>query len=201
MNAVISALEIAREVRAPGSGRGTKSGSPPAFMVLPTTIARSAVSIYHEKGRRAALEYVGKSKLAAWAGSRHRSLASSASNVIDGISAYMAADLQDGRPVIALGKEEVVSLASGPIKARIDVVLEDGSDLVGRVIFWDGPDFEPAQVPLLAAPYSEGIQRMFPQRTIKSIAIWQGRRQTREETSFASAQRRLPRADEIAANL
>lgn len=170
-------------------------------MVLPTTIARAAVAIYHEEGRQAALAYVGRSKLAEWAGSRHLSLASSASNVIDGVAAYVAADLQDGRPVISLGKEEVVPLPSGPIKARIDVVLEDGGDLVGRAIFWDGPDFQPAQVPLLAAPYSEAMRQMFPQRTIKSIAIWQGRRQTQEETSFASAQGQLPRANEIAATL
>lgn len=200
LSSIVSALQIAREVRAPGTGSRGPS-KPPVFMTLPTTIARRAVTLYHQAGRQVALEYVGESKLAAWAGSRHRSLASSASNVIDGVSAYITADQGDGRTVLELGRETVIALPSGPVKARIDVVLEDSGGLVGRVVFWDGPGFQATQVPLLAAPFSEAMRRMYPQRTISSIAVWQGRRQIQEETSFNAAQRRLPRANQIAASL
>jgi len=170
-------------------------------MVLPTTIARKAIRTYHEEGEAAAIEYVRQSKLTPWSGSRHRSLASSASNVIDGISAYFTADQADGRPVIGLGREVVVPLRSGPVKARLDAILEGSNGLVGRVVLWDGPDFTVVQAPLIASAYSEAMRQLFPEKKIESICVWQGRRQTREEIAFRTAQAQLRRADEIAATL
>lgn len=113
----------------------------------------------------------------------------------------MTADRADGRTPIDLGRNAVISLRSGPVKARIDVVLKDGNDLAARIVFWDAPDFSPGQVPLLAAAYSEAMRKLFPEQMVGSIAIWQGRRQTRHEVSFSAAQAQLRRADEISATL
>ena len=95
---MVTALQIARQIRRPGSVTPRGAGSPPVFMTLPTTVARKAVKTYHEHGVTAARDYLRASKLDAWARHRNPSMASGARNVIDGIEAYFAADRADGRP-------------------------------------------------------------------------------------------------------
>lgn len=195
---MVTALQMARQIRRPSPGMpATAAGQPPVFMTLPTTIARKAIKLYHQKGAVASRKYVRASKLASWAQHTNASMATGARNVIDGLDAYYVADRVDGRTMESLGRTAVVQLPSGPVKVLVDVVLEDGSALAARAVFWDGPDFQPAQAPLLAAVYSAAMSQLYPERKISSIGIWQGRRQTRAEISFRAAQAQLANANRI----
>lgn len=170
-------------------------------MVLPTTVARRAVRVFHDQGAAAAIGYASGSKLAEWANHTNPSMASNAQNTLNGIVEYTKAAAADQRSVIDLDQRTVVNLASGPVEVSIDVVLDDAGDVAGRVVMWDGPDFHPDDAPLIAAVYSQALQQLYRERTVTSIGLWQGRRQTRIDVPFRDAQAQLTRADRIRADL
>ena len=88
-----TANELSRRVRAPGSrAPGPGAEPPPAFLTVPVTVARKAVSLYHEEGAVAARAYLRASKVGSWANHTNPSMATSNSNVLSGFDAYIAAD-------------------------------------------------------------------------------------------------------------
>jgi hypothetical protein len=198
---MITAANVSRAIRQPGYRLPSVLDEPPVFMVLPTTIARRAVRAFHEKGATAAITYVSESKLGEWANHTNPSMASGARNVINGVVEYTKAATADGRKNVRLDQKTVVKLKAGPVEVSIDVVLADGNDIAGRVVMWDGPDFEPEDAPLIAAVYSQGLQQLYPKRTITSIGVWQGRRQSRAEVAFGDAQAQLKKSSRVLGDL
>jgi hypothetical protein len=198
---MVTAANISRAIRQPGYKVPSVLEEPRVFMVLPTTIARRAVRVFHEDGATAAIAYVSESKLGEWANHTNPSMASGARNTINGVVEYTKAATADGRKMVDLNRKTVVKLKSGPVKVSIDVVLADGDDIAGRVVMWDGPDFESEDAPLIAAVYAQGLQQLYPKRTITSIGVWQGRRQSRAEVTFRDAQAQLKKASRILGDL
>jgi hypothetical protein len=128
-------------------------------------------------------------------------MASGARNVINGVVEYTKAATADGRMKVDLDQKTVVKLKAVPVEVSIDVVLADGDDIAGRVVMWDGPDFEPEDAPLIAAVYSQGLRQLYPKKTITSIGVWQGRRQSRAEVAFGDAQAQLRKASRVLGDL
>jgi hypothetical protein len=156
-------------------------------LTVPVTVARKAVSLYHEKGAPTARRYLRSSKVGQWANHTNPSMATSNGNVLSGFDAYVVTDTGDGRRVAELAKSTVLAWPAGPLKVRLDAILTDGEGLAGRAIFWDGPDLVEAQVPLIAAPYAAALAQLHPEATLTGIGIWQARRQTYIEVPIASA--------------
>lgn len=195
---MISANNIAREVREPGSvPAGGALGAPPAFLTVPTTVARKAVKTYHLEGVEAARAYVQESKLQAWSAHRNPSMKSNALNTLAGIEAYFAADRAVGRNVLDIGRTTVIELPAGPIKVFLDVVLEDGNDLASRSVFWDGLEFLADHASTAAAVYALAMRQIYPGQTITTIGVWQGRHQSQIEVPFGTAIRQRGRANQV----
>ncbi|HEX6752549.1 MAG TPA: hypothetical protein VF093_03040 [Solirubrobacterales bacterium] len=183
-----TATELSRKVRVPGyRAPGPTSVPPPAFLSVPVTVARKAVSLYHEKGAPAARRYLRSSKVGQWAGHTNTSMATSNGNVLSGFEAYIATDARDGRSVAELARSTVLTWPAGSLKVRLDVILADGDGLAGRAVFWDGPDLAEAQAPLIAAPYAAALVQLHPKASFTGVGVWQARRQTYVEVPIASA--------------
>lgn len=200
---MISAHQLAREIREPGSGTPSQS-DPPAFLAAPTTIARKAVRIHHSQGSQEACRYIRSSVLGRWTGHTNPSMASNARNTIAGLDNYVAGDAADGRALLGLDEETVVVLAGGPVRVRFDVVLDDDGDRVaGRIVLWDGPDFTDDEAATIASVYAIALPRLHPDRVVTTIGIWQARRDHIVELPMRAAmakrsdleqiRRRLPR--------
>jgi hypothetical protein len=114
-------------------------------------------------------------------------MASGARAIVDGFDWYVAQDANDGRPMKALDQKAVVSLPAGTLDVRLDVTLDDGGDVAGRVVLWDGPDFAPADAPVMACAFALALQQLYPKATVTTIGIWQARRQRLVEVPYASA--------------
>ncbi len=170
-------------------------------MVVPTTLARAAVRTLHVAGAARARAELAAGKVGQWAAHQNPSMASGNSNVIAGLDAYIAEAARDGRAHLRFDATSVVRLPSRAIEARVDVVLDDRGDVAGRVVLWDGPDFDPADAPVMAAVYAKALEQLYPGRVITTIGIWQARRQRFEEVDFASAVAQLPAADTVAARV
>lgn len=198
---MITAANISRAIREPDYEPPAGTEEPPPFMVLPTTIARRAVRAFHDDGAAAAIRYAAESKLGEWANHTNPSMASNAQNTINGVVEYTRAAAADGRKVIGLDRKTVVVWDSGPVEVKIDVVLADGDGVAGRVVMWDGPDFETDDAPLIAAVYAQALQQLYPNKKVTSIGVWQGRRQSRAEVSFEEAQAELAKAKRIHGDL
>jgi hypothetical protein len=193
-----TATELSRKVRVPEyQAPGPASETPPAFLTVPVTVARKAVSVYHEEGASAARAYLRSSKVGRWANHNNPSMATSNGNVLSGFEAYVSADIADGRPVSELAQNTVLAWPAGPLKVRLDVLLTDGKALAARTLFWDGPDFKEAQAPLIAAPYAVALAQVHPEATLTTIGVWQARRQTRIEVPIASALREVRTAQRL----
>ncbi len=198
VSTVRTATELSRKVRVPGyQAPGPMSEPPPAFLSVPVTVARKAVSLYHEKGVRAARRYLRLSKVSQWANHTNASMATSNSNVLSGFDAYVTADAADGRPVVELARSTVLAWPAGELKVRLDVILTDGEGLAGRALFWDGPDVIEAQAPLIAAPYATALAQLHPEALLTAIGIWQARRQTYIEVPIRSALRQVRAAQRL----
>jgi hypothetical protein len=183
-----TANELSRRVRTPEyRAPGPGAEPPPAFLTVPVTVARKAVSLYHEEGAVAARSYLRSSKVGSWANHTNPSMATSNSNVISGFDAYIAADTADGRRATGLARNTVLSWPAGPLKVRIDVILADGKGLAARALFWDGPDLTEAQAPLVAAPYAAALKQLHPEASLTAVGVWQARRQTHMEVPIESA--------------
>jgi hypothetical protein len=156
-------------------------------MTVPTTCARAAVRLLHTTGAAAAKAYLAGSKVGLWAGHNNPSMASNNQNVLDGFDWYAAEDANDGRPMTALDARRVVSLQGIDVYARLDVVIQDGTDLAGRVVLWDAPDFDPAGAPVMACAFAHALQTLYPGRGFTTVGIWQARRQRLVEVPHAVA--------------
>jgi hypothetical protein len=188
-----TATELSRKVRLPGyRAPGPGSEPPPAYLGVPVTVARKAVSLYHEKSAPVARRYLRLSKVGLWANHTNPSMATSNSNVLAGFDAYIAADRADGRPAAALSEGTVLSWPAGPLKVRLDITLRDGEGIAARVLFWDGPDLTELQAPLIAAPYAAALSQLHPEASLTTIGVWQARRQTYTEVPTQIALRHVP---------
>jgi hypothetical protein len=156
-------------------------------MTVPTTCARAAVRMLHTTGATPAKLYLGNSKVGAWTGHSNASMASGAQAVVAGLDWYARMDAADGRPMTALDQRTIIRLPSGTISARIDVVLEDGNDLAGRVVLWDGPDFRVDSAPTIACAFAHAMSAAYVGRHITTIGVWQARRQRAVEVPHADA--------------
>jgi hypothetical protein len=164
---------------------------------VPVTVARKAVSLYHEKGAPAARRYLRSSKVGQWANHTNPSMATSNGNVLSGFDAYVVRDTRDGRPIAELARSTVLAWPAGPLKVRLDAILTDGDGLAGRAIFWDGPDLAETQAPLIAAPYAAALVQLHPEASLTEIGIWQARRQTYVEVPIASALSQVRAAQQL----
>jgi hypothetical protein len=185
---VVNAHQLSRACREPGyHAPGPGDEDPPAFMTVPTTCARAAVRMLHASDATSAKLYLGDSKVGEWTGHTNASMASGAQAVIDGFDWYVDRDAADGRPMKFLDASTTVSLPGGSLTARVDVVLDDGADLAGRVVLWDGPDFDPAVAPVMACAFAHALQALYPSRSFSTVGVWQARRQRLAEVSHAEA--------------
>jgi hypothetical protein len=100
-----------------------------------------------------------------------------------------------------LDAQTVISLPAGSVSARLDVVLDDGTDLAGRVVLWDGPDFDPGVAPVMASAFALALQDLYPSRAFTSIGIWQARRQRLVEVPHAAALEKTAAASAILASM
>lgn len=193
-----TANELSRKVRAPEyQAPGPGSEPPPAFLTVPVTVARKAVSVYHEQGATAARGYLHSSKVGRWANHTNPSMATSNSNVLSGFDAYVVADVADGRSAKELSCRSVLAWPAGPLMVRLDVILADGNGLAARALFWDGPDLTESQASLIAAPYAAALEQSHPEALLTSVGVWQARRQTHFEVPIESALREVKAAQRL----
>ncbi|MBN1609250.1 MAG: hypothetical protein JW940_21650 [Polyangiaceae bacterium] len=184
---MISGHQLSRVCREPGYQAPSGSEEPPAFMVAPTTIARSAVRQLHTSGAETARSYLQGSKVGEWTGHTNKSMASGANAVVDGFDWYISHDESDGRRMAALDESAVVELPAGAVRVRLDVVLEDEDDLAGRVVLWDGLQIDAASAPVIACVFAHALETLYPRRSFTTIGVWQARRQQLIEVSHADA--------------
>lgn len=197
-----NAHQLSRAVREPGySPPGPSEPDPPAFMTVPTTCARAAVRMLHKSGTAPAKLYLAESKVGEWTSHENTSMASGARAVIEGFDWYAERNATDGRPMKVLDAEASVSLPAGTVSARLDVVLEDGADLAGRIVLWDGPDFEESVAPVMACAFAHALQALYPSRSFTTVGIWQARRQRLVEVPHASALNHTAEASAILARM
>jgi hypothetical protein len=156
-------------------------------MTVPTTCARAAVRLLHTSSPAAAKLYLGQSKVGQWAAHTNASMASGSQNVLDGFDWYVAQNAADGRQMKFLDQGAVVTLQGNDVNTRLDVVLDDGADIAGRVILWDGPNFDPAIAPVMACAFAHALHALYPARNVTTIGIWQARRQRHVEVPYPSA--------------
>jgi hypothetical protein len=189
-------------VREPGySAAAASEGEPPPFMTVPVTCARAAVRMLHRSGASPAKTYLANSKVGEWTGHSHPSLASSASNVVAGFDWYAGRDSADGRPMRALDNEALITLPAGPLSVRLDVVLNDGSNVAARVVLWDGPDFAESEAPVIACAFAHALEVLYPGRSFTTVGVWQARRQRLVEVPHASALAATAAASTILASM
>jgi hypothetical protein len=197
---VPNAHQLSRACRESGYKMPTTADpEPPAFMTVPTTCARAAVRMLYATNAAAAKLYLGNSKVGEWTGHANASMASGARAVIDGFDWYVRQDAADGRPMRRLDARADVTLPAGLVAARVDVLLDDGADLAGRVVLWDGPDFDPAVAPVMACAFAHAMTALYPARSLTTVGIWQARRQRLAEVPHSAALARTAEASAILA--
>jgi hypothetical protein len=128
-------------------------------------------------------------------------MASGARAVVEGFDWYVEQDAADGRPMKVLDAATSVSLPGGPLSARLDVVLDDGVDLAGRVVLWDGPDFNERVAPVMACAFAHALQALYPSRSFTTVGVWQARRQRLVEVPHTSALSETAAASAILASM
>jgi hypothetical protein len=145
------------------------------------------------------MQYLRQSKVGDWANHPHTSTATNNQRVLDGFGWYVQADAAHGRPVKGLDETAIVTLGGIDVETRIDVVLDDGNDLAGRVVLWDGPEFDPTKAETIACPFAYALQALYPGRGYTTIGVWQARRQYAVEVPHAAAMAATPAAIRILA--
>jgi hypothetical protein len=197
----VTATQIAKGVRsaaykvpAPGSP------APPAFLVMPTTVGRKAVRTFHDEGASAARTYLTES-LVTWFGHSSPSMRGNANNTVAALDTYISADTKDGRAYVGRGQNVVLILPSGTIKTKVDVITTRRKELSGRAVFWDGQPISINEAQVIAYPYAEALQRMYPNETISDICVWQVRRGTLHVVPMSAALARATEADAVLARL
>jgi hypothetical protein len=114
-------------------------------------------------------------------------MATNNQRVLDGFDWYIQEHAADGRPMKHLDEEVVVSLNGTDVGVRLDVVLDDGTDLAARIVFWDGPDFDANLAPTIACAFAHALVSLYPGRNFTTVGVWQARRQYKEEVPHATA--------------
>jgi hypothetical protein len=114
-------------------------------------------------------------------------MATTNQRVLDGFDWYIQEDSADGRPMHGLDKAAVVNLNGTNVEARLDVVLEDGSDLAGRVVLWDGPRFDATLAPTIACAFAHALTALYPGRNFTTVGVWHARWHYKEEVPHAVA--------------
>lgn len=199
---MLNAHQLSRACREPGyKAPGSADPEPPAFMTVPTTCARAAVRMLHTSNAPAAKLYLSQSKAGQWVGHTNASMASGARNVLDGFDWYVDQDAADGRPMKSLDQNSAVSLQGNAVNARLDIVLDDGPDLAGRIILWDGPDFDPVMAPVMACAFAHALRALYPARNFTTVGIWQARRQRLVEVPHSAALAQTAAAGAILASM
>jgi hypothetical protein len=170
-------------------------------MTAPTTCARAAVRKLHTEDAASAKAYLAQSKVGEWVGHTNQSMASGARAVVDGFDWYVSRDAGDGRPLKALDREADVSFLSGSVTAKLDVILKDGANVAGRVVLWDGPDFQDDVAPVMACAFAHALHALYPTETITTIGVWQARRQRLVEVPYSAAIAQTAAASAILARI
>lgn len=197
----VTATELARGVRSSTFKAPTRDAEPPpAFLVMPTTVGRRAVQTFHVEGAAAARAYLGD-KLEDWLNHANPSMRGNATNTVKALDTYISADALDGRAFVGHGETVVLSLPSGKVKTRVDVVMTRQRELSGRAVFWDGQPITVNEAHVIAYPYAEALQRMYPNETITDICVWQVRRNNLFVVPVADALARASEADAVLARL
>jgi hypothetical protein len=197
-----SAHQLSRAVREPGyTGPGPSGGDLPAYMTVPTTCARAAVRMLHNTGAAPAKHYLAESKVGQWVSHETASMASGARAVIEGFDWYAERNAADGRSMKTLDAKASINLPAGMVSARLDVVLDDGTNVAGRIVLWDGPDFEERIAPVMACAFAHALQTLYPSRSFTTGGIWQARRQRLVEVPHASALNHTAEASAILARM
>jgi hypothetical protein len=175
---------------------------PPPYLTVPTTLARTAVRKFHRQGEAVAKQYLASSKVGSWA--NHPTSSSMATNntrVLDGLDWYIQEDKADGRAMNALDATAIVTIQGIDVETRIDVVLDDGNGLAGRVVFWDGPDFDAATAQTIACPYAFALEALYPGATYTTIGVWQARRRYSVEVPHGDALGSVTAAGQVLAGM
>lgn len=186
---MLTGHEFSRACRVPGYHiRPANAPAPPAFLVAPTTCAQRAIRLYHSAGAaRARAFLVDESVVGRWANHRRQSMATNAQRVIDGLDWYIHVTSNDIRAVVALDHRQEVTMGSGAIAARIDVVLEDRNELTGRVLLWDGPRFTEDSAMVASYVFAAAMQATYGTKVVRDIEIFQARRQQSVVVPFQAA--------------
>jgi hypothetical protein len=198
---VVSAHQLSRAVREPGWQADSGTDEPQPWMVVPTTCARAAVRLLHNRGPNEAKSYLATSKVGEWTGHSHRSLASSATAVVNGFDWYASQDAADGRSTSTLDAKALVDLPAGQIEVRLDVVLDDGDDLAARAVLWDAPTINGAIAPVMACAFAHALEALYPERSFTTVGVWQARRQQLVEVPFDTAISQTAAASAILASM
>lgn len=184
------------------SCRGAESdGTPPGFLVAPASCIRAGVRRFHSEGRAAATNYLQQSKVTEWADHRNRSMATNSRRLLAGADWYMDRAATDPRPLVALGQKLEVTVGDVAMTATLDVVLGDDDRVGGRVVLWDGLNFDDHDADLIAYPFALALRDMYPERELTTIGIWQGRWGHAVEVDVAQALRRRTDAERITSSL
>ena len=197
----VSANDLARGVRLPGHRvPGPGAAPPPAYLVKPTTVARTAVRHFHVSGPATAHGYL-TGVLSRELGHTHPSTRSNAANTVAGLGHYIAADAADGRVFVIFPSFVLVKMPSGTVKTKIDVVTQGKTGLAARAVFWDGPDISADEAEVIAYPYAVALQTLYPNQTLACVCVWQTRRNSMYEVPLATALARAGAADAVLARL
>jgi hypothetical protein len=197
----VTATELARGVRASTyKAPGPNAPPPPAFLVMPTTVGRKAVRVFHMQGTAAARTYLGE-KLEDWLSHTNASMRGNATNTINALNTYISADALDARAFVGHGENVIVTLPSGHIKTRVDVVTTSEQGLSGRAVFWDGTPITLDEAQVIAYPYAEAMRTMYPNEAITDVCVWQVRRSTLFVVPLEEALARASEADAVLARL
>ena len=156
--------------------------------------------MFHSEGAVAARTYLGD-KLEDWLSHTNPSMRGNATNTLRALDTYISADAVDSRAFVGHGANVVLSLPSGTVKTRVDVVMTRERELSGRAVFWDGEPITLNDAAVIAYPYAQALQLMYPDETITDICVWQVRRGNLHVVPVAEALAHAGEADAVLARL
>jgi hypothetical protein len=155
---------------------------------------------FHTSGAGAARTYLAQA-LARELTHAHAATRSNAVNTVAGLDHYIAADACDGRSFVTFGRSVPITLPSGTVTTKIDVIARGPGGLAARAIFWDGLGIGRQEAEVIAFPYAAALQSLYPGRTLDCVCVWQARRNAIYEVSMSTALARVSAADAVLAGL